>query len=95
MTRQDLPSLLEQSLNVPPASIDESHDLKSLKQWDSMAVVTFIVTVDEHLGSPRRTESMRKGIVCRMKYAALCLAAFFAGRVWMNCWNCLTSSMAT
>jgi acyl carrier protein len=60
MTRQDFLGLFEQSLNMPPGSIDESQNLKSLKQWDSMAVVTFMVTVDEHLGSPMSPEDLEK-----------------------------------
>lgn len=60
MTREDFLRLFEESINAAPGSIDKSQRLKSLKQWDSMAVVTFMVTVDEHLGFPISPEELQK-----------------------------------
>jgi acyl carrier protein len=51
MAREDHLRLFEESLNVNPGSIEETQRLRSLQQWDSMAVITFLVAVDEHLGS--------------------------------------------
>jgi acyl carrier protein len=60
MTREDYLRLFEQSLDVTPGSIEETQRLKSLKQWDSMALITFMVTVDEHLGSSISPEAIEK-----------------------------------
>lgn len=60
MTREDCLHLLEESLSVAPGSIEETQKLKSLKQWDSMAVITFMVAVDEHLGSSISPQEIEK-----------------------------------
>jgi len=60
VTREDYLRLFEQSLSVAPGSIAETQRLKSLMQWDSMAVVTFMVTVDEHLGKSISPEEVEK-----------------------------------
>lgn len=60
MTRQGYLRLLERSLDVTPGSIEEKQRLKSLKEWDSMGVITFMVTVDEHLGCSISPEEIEK-----------------------------------
>lgn len=60
MTREECLRLLEESLNVAPGSIEEKQKLKSLRQWDSMAVITFMVAVDQHLGSSISPEEIEK-----------------------------------
>jgi len=60
MTREDYLRLFEESIRVPPGSILETQTLKSLKQWDSMALVTFMVTVDGQLGSSISPEGIVK-----------------------------------
>ena len=50
MTRFELLRELEQISDSPSGSLADATKLKALKQWDSLAVVSFIAIADEKLG---------------------------------------------
>ncbi len=51
MTRRDFLLLLDDLLELDPGTLQGSEELDSLDGWDSLAVVSFLAMVDQHLGA--------------------------------------------
>lgn len=49
MTKQEFLAMIEEILETSPASLKGNEALDQLEGWDSLAVVSFIAMVDEHL----------------------------------------------
>ncbi|PLY16318.1 MAG: hypothetical protein C0631_04085 [Sedimenticola sp.] len=49
MKKKDFLLLIEDVLEVDEGSLNGTEALEDLEMWDSLAVVTFIALVDEHL----------------------------------------------
>ena len=49
MTKQELFAEMEEVLELDTGALSEEHKLEDLEMWDSLAVVTFIALIDEHL----------------------------------------------
>lgn len=49
MTKQELFTELEEVLELDEGSLKDEDILADIEMWDSLAVVTFIAVVDEHL----------------------------------------------
>jgi acyl carrier protein len=50
MTREQLRSRFEQSVEVPEGTLQESTPLEELEMWDSVSMMTFIALADEASG---------------------------------------------
>lgn len=58
MDRQNGLQLIEEMLEMPSGQLKGSEQLEDLKQWDSLAVVSFMALADEHYGVTVRPQQI-------------------------------------
>jgi acyl carrier protein len=59
MTREELRSRFEQTVEVPEGSLREDTPLEELEMWDSVAMMTFIALADEATGTKLSARQIR------------------------------------
>ena len=72
MTPQDFYALLDDMLELDPATITGEERLKDLESWDSLAVISFIALVDEHFGVLVETDKLVAAETTAELYALVC-----------------------